>query len=298
MLRRNGKKLIHVYFQDGQLDMRSILALQPMIVQRDISPNLVRLIEAKKSKLEIVRVLNYSTDDQFFSDVEFLIQTGHQVIKKNIETLCNAHEIDFVEFRKNIDDAIMQASSVTQQMIREIWTNYHERTGIGISHQFIRLVIAYFKVRDYLNRLEVPYLDFDGNILQNAQKLLAEERIVPADHSFEVEEDVQPYRSRNVNVMSILDFFFGDCAFCDHNHNNDSFSDSMSDADYYDEFREYGDNGFSEYENEQGSESASHQGEEQKVEQSERKSSTSSQDDDSDSERSIDGIIAKRRRLS
>lgn len=251
--------------------MRNILKSQPMIVHRGISPNLIRLIEAKKSKEEIIRALNYSNEDQFISNVEFLIRTGHHITKEHIKTLSNASYVNFSEFGNNIDDIVMQSSSVTREMLREIHTNYYSRSGIRVTYSFIRLAIAYFNVRDCLNRLDEPYFDFDENILQNAHKLLAEERVAPTDHSFEAEVNVQPYRSRNVEVRNIVDMIFGDCVFCDHDHSYDS-DDSVSGGDGYDEYEMFNDseenngNSSSEPEDEQESGSENEEGSSQENE--------------------------------
>lgn len=147
-------ELIFLLIQHGQLEMQSILKYQPMITNsRNITSNLMRLIEAKKSQSEIVRTLNYPTEDQFISDVEYLIQTGHQITKEHIATLCNAHDVDFDKLRNNIGN---------------------EENVILISDTFIRLSIAYFRVRDHINRLNVPYFDYDENMLKNKQNLRIE----------------------------------------------------------------------------------------------------------------------------
>lgn len=57
-------------------------------------------------------------------------------------------------------------------MFGDICSNYHKQTANRVSQHFIRLSIAYYKVRSHINRLKVPYIDYEKNILKKAQKLL------------------------------------------------------------------------------------------------------------------------------
>lgn len=103
--------LLPLLFQCGQLEKQSILTIQSMIVRsRYIPSNLMSTIEAAKSKSEIVQTLNYTADDQFISDVEYLIQTGYPITRDHIQIICNAQNVDFDEFRFNLGDKVMQAS--------------------------------------------------------------------------------------------------------------------------------------------------------------------------------------------
>lgn len=293
--------------------MQSILTFEPMIAHsRNIPPNLMDLIEAKKVRSEIVLALNYTTDDQFQSDVQHLIQTGYPITKDHIGVLCNAQNVDFDEFRKTIDDNVMQASLVTPEMCSYICTNYNERTASRISDTFIRLAIAYWNVRSHINRLDVPYFDYDGNVLKNAQKLLAEVRVAPSPD----QKYVQPYRPRNSYVSNIVDMFFGDCAFCDHYDRFNAFE--------YDGYGSYDENGedddqhsSDEIEQESEAESAEPSDQEYEMEdvQGEPCSDENVSDTDGDeipsnsddnpadsdesaSDGSIDGVIKKKRRVS
>lgn len=317
--------------------MQNILTVQPMVADRHlISPNLMCTIAAKKSNLEIMRALNYTADDQFISDVEYLIQTGHPITKDQIKTLCSAPNVDFDEFRNNIDDSVMQASLVIQEMIADICSNYHERTSNHISHTFVRLVVAYCKVRDHIDRLDVPYFDYDESVLKKAQKMLADERIQPSNHI----EVVPPYRPHNGYGQNIVDMFFGDCVFCDHDGNYDSNNDDSNEDDRFNLF-EYDGYGSDDAAGEDSAQSSSNEVEEisdpDRAQHSDQEyedfeilqrepiddervpdieeimlnsaeydddTSHHSSDgsptgsDESESEGSIDGVIAKRRRIS
>lgn len=215
-----------VYFQKGELEMESVLVTNRLNDQsQTISPNLLRFIKLKNTKTEIIRKLNYSSDEQFYNDVKHLIQIGKEIKKSDLKFLCNIENLNSIELRNSINDTVLQSTQITNKMLKTIQLNYNNRTGFRLSQEFTRLILEYYKIRHALNRLNVPYFDFDEQNLKNAQKLLVNERIESTVNPLEVEEDIPPLASTTRLVLpdEILQFMFP------HRFRVDEFEDYNTD---------------------------------------------------------------------
>lgn len=222
--------MILYFLQRGELEMQSVLMRYPMNSEnqhRHVSPNLLRLIKLKKSKSEILRTMNYANDEQFYFDVGFLIQTGYQISKIDMKLLCDLQNIDFVEFRGSIDNSTTTEAVAERNSIFAVRIKYFERTGVQLPVEFVDLAVIYYKTRQHLNQLNIPYLDFDGGNLLNAEKLLINERV---PQNFDLDENIPPFRHRTPTVRDILGLMFPDMEnYYDYYDGEDSNDDDDDD---------------------------------------------------------------------
>lgn len=167
-------------------------------------------IKLNKQKSEICEALNLS-EEQFFASVQRLVENGNKISKNYIKMLCDIETVDFNHLRSNISDETLHCGLLDDDMLKEIQHNYQQSTEVELNLKFIRLMVSYYKVRDYLNQSNISYFDFDNQCLRNPMKLIVAERPIPNQNYV---ENVQPYPIQNRGRFSnfyednILDLMF------------------------------------------------------------------------------------------
>lgn len=214
--------------------MQNILLNHPMPnvkMDRIISPNILRLIKEKKTKSEIVQLMSLM-EDQFYCDIETLIKTGQPILKTDLSSIS---DIDFTAFRQCINEQEFDLIKISAELLKETQTKYLNSTNHQIDSGFTRLALVYYAVRFYLNRLNVPYVDCEENVLINAEKLIVEERQGTLNTTFETDREYPPFRRPNNNAQIVMDLLFGECVNCDRSYNRyDSYSYESEYGSYMD----------------------------------------------------------------
>lgn len=199
--------------------MQNILLNNPLPninLDRIISPQVLRLLKEKKSKRDIMQLTRLS-ENQLYSDYETLIKTGQPVSKTDLSII---HEIDFNAFSQCINAQNVDILNVSDDMLRQIQTNYLTSTNHQIDSGFTKVVLVYHEVRMHLNSLNVPYIDYDGNIVVNADKLIVKERQGTLNTTFETEQEYPPFRRNNNYAQQVIDLLFGECVNCDRSYHH------------------------------------------------------------------------------
>ncbi|KAG4066255.1 hypothetical protein HA402_000479 [Bradysia odoriphaga] len=196
-------------FTSAQLEMQNILLNHPMPdVNMDhvVSPQILHLLKERKTKEEILQLTNL-TERQLFDDIVTLIQTGQPVLQTDIAYMSH---IDFKVFSRLIPNTTIDITTV--ERIDEMTTKYFQSTSEHADSGYVRLGLTYYAVRFHLNRLCVPYVDCERNVLVNAEKLIAKERLETLNTTFSTDRHYAPYyRSNPYNGHSFIEFLFGDC---------------------------------------------------------------------------------------
>lgn len=162
----------------------------------------MRLIKLNMQKSEICQTLNVS-EIQFLAAVQRLVENGHEISKNYIKMICDIETVDFNQLRSSINDDTLRSGLLGNMLLEEIQLNYQQSTEVKLTLEFIRLMVSYYKVRDHLNQSNIPYFDFDDQILKNAMKLIVDERPISNQNH---EENVPPYRNH-----ARLSHFYEDC---------------------------------------------------------------------------------------
>ncbi len=196
-------------------------------MDRIISPQILRLIKDRKSKEEILKLTNLS-EDQLHSDIETLIQTGQPVLKTDLAYM--AH-IDFKVFSQLIGDT---TADITAGMIADIQTKYFVATSEQVDSSFVRLGLIYHAVRFHLNRLDVPYVNCEDNMLVHAEKLIVPERQDTLNTNFQTDRQYPPVGRHHYNRVSFVDLFFGDLFSSPYDESD--FEYPMDEDEFYESY--------------------------------------------------------------
>lgn len=225
--------------------MQNVLLNNPMPnvnIDHMVSPQILYLIKDRKTKDEIIQ-LTHLTERQLFDDIATLILTGQPVLKTDIAYMSH---IDFKALSRLIPNTTIDITAVEQ--VDEMTTKYFETTSEHMDSGFVRLGLTYYAVRFHLNRLCVPYVDCEQNVLVNAEKLIAEERSETLNTTFSTDRQYTPYRTNRYNGPSLFEFLFGGHSFYDpyeyddyaddyygfggEHYNSDNSDGSISDVEY------------------------------------------------------------------
>lgn len=252
-------------------------------MDRVVSPQILRLLKDRKSKEQILQTTNL-TEDQLYSDIETLIQTGQPVLMTDLAYISL---IDFKAFRQCLNE------DTTLNIPDEIRTKYSDSTGHQIDIGSTRLALAYHAVRFHLNHVCVPFIDCEQNIMFNAEKLLVDERQEVLNTGFKTDRQYRPYRVNPYIDSTIFDMFFG--GNFGYEYDNGSVSDDSAQSNVTEEISDEGSNvseeGSDEGSNasEEGSDEGSNSSEEGSDENVEDESEAeSSSDDETDDESDTD----------
>lgn len=194
--------------QIGSLELQGALLNKPLKNENIVIPlNVMRLIKLNKQKSEICETLNL-LEDQFLAAVQRLVENGHQISKNSIQMLCDIETVDFDQLQSNISEDTLHSGLLSNAPLIAIQLDYQQSTEVNLPLEFIRLMVSYYRVRDHLNRSKISYFDFDDQSLNNATKLIADERYIPNQN---YQENVPPYLRR-----AIISYFYDDCDFDDY----------------------------------------------------------------------------------
>lgn len=201
--------------------MQNVLLNHPMPnvkMDRVISPQILRLLKNRKTKVEIFQLTNL-TENQLFNDIETLIQTGQPVLKTDLAYISL---IDFKVLRQCINEQDGNiTTNITDEMLNELQTKYFNSSNDQIDSGFLRLALVYYAVRFHLNRLGVPYIDGEDNLLINAEQLIVAERQQSVNSNFQTDRQYPPYRRNHYVAQTVMDLFFGNC-FSSYEHYGES----------------------------------------------------------------------------
>lgn len=203
--------------------MQNVLLNHPMPnVKMDhvISPQILRLLKDRTTKDMIIQLTNL-TEDQLCSDIETLIKTGQPVLQTDLAYLSL---IDFKALKQIISEKEIDLTNVTEVLMMEIETEYICSTNHQIDSGFTRLGLVYHAVRFHLNRLNVPYVDCDENVLLNAEQLIIDGRQDTLNTTYQTDRQYRPYhREHPFMAPSLIELFF-----CDSVH----YAESEDEYDY------------------------------------------------------------------
>lgn len=202
--------------------MQNVLLNHPMPnteFNQVVSPQILRLLKERKSKDQILEMTNL-TENQFFANIESLIQTGQPVQKTDIAYISN---IDFKLFRKCFDT---NSYDITNNSKAEIVEKYFNESNQRIDIRFARLALLYYAVRVHLDRTDVPFIDSEDDVLVHPEKLIMPEREDRLNTTYETDRHYPPYRRHNA-VPTFIDFLFGG------QHNYYDYDDDVESDEYH-----------------------------------------------------------------
>lgn len=146
-----------------------------------IPPYLLRLVKMKKTKTEVSQTLSLM-EHQMLNDVKTLIQCGLPITNAELEIFCEEQSVDFVELQRCINGASLNVGNINQSQIMHIQRNYLSSTGVQLSTTLIEFVASKCLLRTHLDRLNVPYFDYENNSLVKVERLISAERTTDNAH--------------------------------------------------------------------------------------------------------------------
>lgn len=147
--------------------MESLLQQNPLpspakIIINEKHRSLIKLLRNKKSSKQLQTELNV-TPEQLLDLFLDAIKMGLPIIRDNLQNTygCDDSYFDFIKSNIDEEDTPENVLNVKRKCMHEI----------NITDGMIKLVVAFVRVREHLDTLNVPFYDPTANILINAHFL-------------------------------------------------------------------------------------------------------------------------------
>lgn len=167
--------IFRIYFQNNDFCLSKLLKTYPLKTkQSQLSPqdtrHLHKLIQDNHKLGDICAQIN-RPQPEVIDEIVILIRTGFPVTKVHLANLVGATD----EILRFLKSSLTDEDFLNLDNIAEVKAKF--ATNTHITEELLVLVLNYFKVRQFLNSINVSYFDVDENQLVNGKVLLGSKTI-------------------------------------------------------------------------------------------------------------------------